>query len=563
MTVTVGGLALATASAAGGIAGLALAAYIWGYRGKAGASWFVAALAVQALWGLSYGVSLLVFDPVLRRLLEAVSFTAMSALGVVFLGFALAYTGRSNLVERWWYAVLLAVPVLTGILSATNDMHGLVWSDFRIDPLHGAATVRYALEQWAALALIVAILTVGVSVVLLVDTVLSYGPLYRREAAAVAVSTLPPAAALLVWAFGIGPVPQLNLAPALFILHAGFDAYAFVDRDMFETNPTTVRAAERNAMDDLQNPVVILDRDGTVVRFNDAARAVLGLAESAIGRNARRVLAVDVETLGQQDSVAFPAAPNREFTASVSTLTDPRDAPVGTTIVLQDITGQRRRQERLSVLNRVLRHNLRNEMTVVDGFAERIAETSTDDRVESWAHTIGDAGGDLLAIGENVRAFERAGGDDPTPQRVEIQGLLTEVLASARNTYPDATIDAELTVAEEATIETDPAVLRVVLEQLIGNGVEHDPSETPHVKLGGHGRDGRLLISVSDSGPGIPETELGPIRSGTESDLDHGSGIGLWIVRWGVDALGGTLSFEVSADGTRVEIVLGQIDSTD
>lgn len=560
MSVTVGSLVLVTASAAGGVAGLVLAGYIWEYRGKAGASWFVAALLIQTLWCLSYAVSLLVFDSVLRRLLEATSFTAMAALGVVFLGFALTYTGRSNLVDRWWYGALLAVPVLTGVLTVTNEMHRLVWSEFRMDRLYGAATVRYTLEPWAVLTLVVAILTVGVAVVLLVDTVLSYGPLYRREAAAVAFSTIPPAAALLVWAFGLGPVPQLNLAPALFVLHAAFDAYAFVDRDMFETNPTTLRAAERDALDDLQNPVIILDRERTVVRFNDAASQVFGLTQATIGRDVATVLSVDLETLREQDSVAFPVVANRRFAASVSTLTDPRNTPVGSTIVLQDITGERRRQERLTVLNRVLRHNLRNDMTVVDGFAEQIAETTTDERIESWAEAIGDAGGDLLSIGESVRAFERAGGDDPTPEVLDVQEFIATVVSAAQQSYPDAIIEEELAVPEGSTIETDPGVLRVVLEHLIENAIEHDPSETPHVRVSAQRRGEPLVVAVSDSGPGIPETELGPIRSGTESDLDHGSGIGLWIVRWGVDALGGELSFDVTTSGTTVEVALRGID---
>lgn len=561
MNPSLGTLLLVGASGAGGIAGLTLAAYLRRHRGKAGVEWFITALAVQALWCGAYAVSLLVYDPFLRRLLEVVSLTAMTALGVVFLGFALTYTGRSHLVEAWWYRSLYAIPLLTAATGLTNDRHHLLWSGFEIDPVLGGATVSYDIEAWGAISIVAAVLTVGVAVILLVDTVLSYGPLYRREAAAVAVSTLPPAAALLVWAFDIGPLPQLNLAPSMFVLHAAFDAYAFVGRGMFETNPTTQRAAERNATDDLQTPVLVLDVDNRLVRFNTATGETFEFDDSTLGTDIADLLQVPLETMAADEAVTLPAVPERQYAASVSPLTDPRGVEVGKTIVLQDITRARRREQRLAVLNRVLRHNLRNEMTVVDGFAERIAANTDDERIEEWAKTVGDAGSDLLSMGETVRDFERAGGDDPDPRAIQVKEFFEELLADARDEYPAATVEVDGELLVETTLLTDPDVLRVVLWNLIENAIEHNPGEDPSVRIGIDIVEGRLRITIADDGPGIPEMELAPIRTGSESDLEHASGIGLWVVRWGVEALGGSLAFEVDDSGSRVTVTFDAVET--
>jgi signal transduction histidine kinase len=555
VTPWLGASLLVGGAAAGGIAGLTLAWYLRRHRGKAGVDWFMAALGVQSLWCGSYAVSLLVFDSTLRRLLEVGSLTAMSALGVVFLGFAFTYTGRSHLVEAWWYRGLFAVPLSTAFLGVTNGSHRLVWSGFDIDPFLGTATASYDIETWGAICIGVAILTVGVAVILLVDTVLSYGPLYRREAAAVALSTLPPAVALLVWAFDLGPVPQLNLAPALFVLHAGFDAYAFVGRGMFETNPTTQRAAERNATDDLQTPVLVLDPDDRVVRYNRATAQSFGYGDEMLGMPVADALDASLDSLRAEGTLALPVAPDRQFAASVSPLTDPRGEVVGRTVVLQDITQEQRRQQRLSVLNRVLRHNLRNEMTVVDGFADRIADRTDDERIEGWANTVGEAGSDLLSIGDTVRGFEQAGGDDPEPRCVDLGPFLASVAGDARDRYPDAEIELKTDLRDELSIETDPEVLQVVLGNLIENAVEHNPHDRPLVRLTATSTGRELSLAVTDDGPGIPEMELTPIRSGSESDLEHGSGVGLWVVRWGVEALGGQLHFDVTESGSRVEMV--------
>jgi Signal transduction histidine kinase len=69
-----------------------------------------------------------------------------------------------------------------------------------------------------------------------------------------------------------------------------------------------------------------------------------------------------------------------------------------------------------------------------------------------------------------------------------------------------------------------------------------------------HGQFWRL--SVADDGPGIPDDERMVLNRATETSLEHGSGLGLWLAKWLVDASGGGLTFAVD-DGTvaRVDIL--------
>jgi signal transduction histidine kinase len=71
-----------------------------------------------------------------------------------------------------------------------------------------------------------------------------------------------------------------------------------------------------------------------------------------------------------------------------------------------------------------------------------------------------------------------------------------------------------------------------------------------------------VTVTVRDRGPGVPEHELAVIREGDESALEHGSGLGLWLVQWGVTALGGDLDFETS-DGTTASVTLPRADVSD
>ncbi len=143
-------------------------------------------------WCFSYGLSLLVFDPVVRWLFEVVTWIAMAWIGLTFLGFALEYTGRGAFVRTPWFGALTLVPAATTLLLVTNPIHGLVWTGFQLDQVFGTATVSYEFGVWAYLTILSSVLFVALGVLLLFDTIVNYGPLYRSEAIAVAISTAPP-----------------------------------------------------------------------------------------------------------------------------------------------------------------------------------------------------------------------------------------------------------------------------------------------------------------------------------------------------------------------------------
>ncbi|MFC7136317.1 histidine kinase N-terminal 7TM domain-containing protein [Halobaculum litoreum] len=131
-------------------------------------------------------------------------------------------------------------------------------------------------------ALLVGLGTAAVGVLLLVGAIQTYGPLYRRESTAIALSTLFPATGVVVWLVGAGPWPAVNFGAPLLLFHVALDAYAFVGTRLFETAPTTQRAAKRSALDDLAEPLLVLDTEAAVVNMNRRAETLF----DADGRDA-------------------------------------------------------------------------------------------------------------------------------------------------------------------------------------------------------------------------------------------------------------------------------------
>ncbi|RLM57361.1 PAS domain-containing protein [Halobellus sp. Atlit-31R] len=549
---------VAIASIASGVVSVGFLLYLWPYRDRLGGRFFIATIGCEALWALSYGVALFVFDPVLRRAFEVPIWLAINFIGVCFLAFALEYTGRTDVLRSKVMGGIVGLQVLHTLVVVTNPWHHVAWRAYRIEPTFGLATVTYTHQPWLFVNAAGFILMIGVASFLLADTVFSYGPLYRTQAAAIAISPIFPGLPFLFWLAGVGITPPLNLTPLLFPIHLVFDMYAFFSRDMFELVPAARRIADRRAIDNLGTAVLIVDAGERIIELNDeAARVLETTASTALGQPLASHL-TDVDLDGDRQTIARTVdGRRREYAATTSPLTDASGTAVGDTIVLQDITEERRREQRLAVLNRVLRHNLRNDLNVVQGYLDIATDRVDDPELRRMLETAETKTAGVVDLGAKARTIERViGADGDGNDRTDVRGLLED---SAESLTAGRSGEIRIDVPSELRVRAAPSKLAVVFENVLENALEHSTAEEPTATVRvveSDSEHGPLVFEVADDGPGIPEHELGVLDATEETALEHGSGLGLWIVKWGVAALGGSVEFDVSDTGTVVRIEL-------
>jgi signal transduction histidine kinase len=251
------------------------------------------------------------------------------------------------------------------------------------------------------------------------------------------------------------------------------------------------------------------------------------------------------------------SAGNTTFAVSYTELRDPSDEPVGSMLVLYDVTEQRQREQHVAVLNRVLRHNLRNETTIIRGFAESLEAAVGDPQQAKQAGTIVAASDRLNAIAEKVRSFEDVQHRPLQPESLAPDDVVAEVVQTVAAKHTEATI-TQTAPSPDLRLHTDPAVLSMALENLVENAIVHADDTGPEVAISvSEPADDSAAVrfEIRDTNEPIPESEIETLRAGEETALKHGKGIGLWISHWCVRKLGGDIDFAYE-DGNVVTVTL-------
>jgi len=226
--------------------------------------------------------------------------------------------------------------------------------------------------------------------------------------------------------------------------------------------------------------------------------------------------------------------------------------------IYTDITDRKRRERYVRVINRILRHNLRNELNVVFGFASEIETTTDDDRIAEFARRIETTGKRLSELAEGAATIKHVVEDGTVadPDTVPVRPAAEAVRDRYANRYPESQIS--VSVPNDVEIRGDER-FEDVLDQLVENAVAHGSTDAPRIEIAAD-RDpatGTVTVRVADDGSGIPESVRAVITGDAEvTQLTHNTGIGLWIVAWIVESYGGEIAFGPGIGGAGTTVTL-------
>jgi two-component system phosphate regulon sensor histidine kinase PhoR len=310
--------------------------------------------------------------------------------------------------------------------------------------------------------------------------------------------------------------------------------------------------------------VLVVDGSGRLQLANRAAQGMLRMDDSSIGRPYVEV--IRHPDIAQQLGTALRGneVDNRELALSRNPghTFVARAAPVssgggGAVLVLHDITDLRRADQIRRDFVANVSHELRTPLTAIRGYVEALLDDRSDlDDTKRFLEIIARQStrmerlvSDLLRL---ARLDARQEALDVAP--CDVQQLFTTVAGDVAQTVESKRQRITTAVNPDAcSVSGDPAKLHDVLRNLVENAVNYSPEEAT-IHLEASRRGGDTIITVSDSGPGIPPDDLSRVferfyRVDKSRSRPGGTGLGLAIVKHLVELHGGLAAAENRPEG--------------
>lgn len=448
--------------------------------------------------------------------------------------FALQYTGTVTRIR----------PAVAGMLAAPS----LVVVPWLWDGIGGGAALEagatLVMTGYSGLAIIGAALVVRVT--------RNYGHLTSRHGGLLVLVGIVPtitttAFGIVVDAGGVTVLPAslFVVGFAIVFVAAGAVLFRF---GMFETTLAAGTIGEQAIARESDDLILIVDDDERVLKLNDAAVNALDVDRvGALGNSLGAVLGHDVDELGRRETVDIQTRQGtRTVDAQVTALTDQHDRRLGWIATLRDVTEREIRRQRLGVLNRVMRHNLRNQISVIEAHGE-VLDEAVDEELVTHVEAITESADSLARLGEKVKTVEGIVDTDREPTTVHLEELVESVVASCREQWPDATITYRS--PGDVTVDVDRTAVEFLLVTLLETVIEHVDAADPAVEMRptyDETATHPVTVEVEIDDGRLPEWEVHVVETGTETPLKHGNGVGFWVVNWTASDLGGELSFPES-----------------
>ncbi len=332
--------------------------------------------------------------------------------------------------------------------------------------------------------------------------------------------------------------------------------YARTDRE---------RAQLETILRETEDGVLVVDNDNRLILMNPTARTAFGVSLPDItGHDYTEVIRnVEVRELlaGKSRRVEVTLDDGRVFNAHLTPISG-----VGRAVVLQDITHLKKLDRIKSDFVTTVSHDLRSPLTAILGYVELIGRAGPVNeqqaefirRVQYSVQSITTLITDLLDLGRIEAGFDTQ--KEPTHLALVVRYAIEGLRQQAEAKHQSLAMDVPETLP---TVFANPPRLRQMVANLIDNAIKYTP-ESGHVAVHARAEDELIVITVADSGMGIPATDQPYIfdkfyRASNSRQEFAGTGLGLSIVKSIVENHNGRIWLDSRpGQGTTFTVVLPQ-----
>ncbi|OFW56602.1 MAG: hypothetical protein A2133_00100 [Actinobacteria bacterium RBG_16_64_13] len=333
-----------------------LAAMGWRRRTKPGGLQFGAMMTAATIWAFLYALELTAPSLAGKVVWAKGEYLGIVALPLTWFLFARSHTGGPRRWGRWPMVLVGLIPAVTVVLAATNEFHGLLWSEGSLSSSGSfpALALEYGPWFWVHMVYSYALLALGSF--LLLRAVYRYPQIYRQQAVMLMIATLAPWVGNILFLSGVVPAGNIDLTPFAFTITGVALALSMSRFRLFSLLPALLPTARNRVLQTMRDGVLVLDVDGRVASVNPAASSILcEQAADLIGKEVSEILGESVaerlvrdQGFDSQFEIRLGEAPSESSYDVVSSpLGLGGGIGVGRLLVLRDITARAQADEAL------------------------------------------------------------------------------------------------------------------------------------------------------------------------------------------------------------------------
>ncbi len=330
-------------SLAAGIISALLAVYLGRYRRIPEARPLFFLMCAVSIWSFAYALELRSTELAVKLFWVRMEYAGAAFVGFLVAVFSLRMVGKAG---RFSLPMLFAaglIPILTVIGAATNDVHGLVWSDAWLEGFGDTSLVAYVRGPlfWTHIAYSYGLL--ALTTLLLAQAWAKSKGIHRKQIIVILLALMAPWIANALYLTGIPAFSRVDFTPLAFTVSGSILAYGLLGYGLLDLLPVAREAVLENMTD----AVLVLDTHDRLVDLNASAAALADLPPSQIiGQPAREALPTLFPYLDRHsEDRTFEAeigltanGERREFELRISSLFHGRHHLAGRVVILRDIT---------------------------------------------------------------------------------------------------------------------------------------------------------------------------------------------------------------------------------
>jgi signal transduction histidine kinase len=212
----------------------------------------------------------------------------------------------------------------------------------------------------------------------------------------------------------------------------------------------------------------------------------------------------------------------------------------------EEVDRTQKLNQRLRVVNRLLRHNVRNALNIALASLGDVRREFDDPGLLQTANKCHTALTNLHQQTEKAGYINKLEDISPQQTTLDVDALVTDVLESRE--LPDEGVEITRDLSGGAEIRAHPLV-RVAIREALDNALSHNTPDGLTIDVTVTASAETVTVAVADNGAGLSPSERIPLELEKETELEHGSGIGLWLIKWIADSSDGEFQLSEAEDG--------------